>query len=49
MKEDTLELFHSQDILIDTKTHGDAIDALLDVHMANSRRFDRNGGNILCG
>ena len=36
MTEDTLELFHSQDILIDTKTHGDAIDALLDVHMANS-------------
>ncbi|MGB0780793.1 MAG: hypothetical protein ACPGQN_03345 [Candidatus Poseidoniaceae archaeon] len=36
MTEDTLELFHSQDILVDTETHCDAIDALLDVHMANS-------------
>ena len=36
MKEDTLELFHSQDTLVNTETHCDAIDALLDVHMANS-------------
>ncbi|MGB0365782.1 MAG: hypothetical protein ACPGJD_06960, partial [Candidatus Poseidoniaceae archaeon] len=36
MREDTLELFHSQDILVDTETHCDAIDTLLDIHMANS-------------
>ena len=36
MREDTLELFHSQDILVDTETHSDAIDTLLDVHIANS-------------
>ena len=36
MKEDTLELFHSQDTLVNTETHCDAIDALLYVHMANS-------------
>ena len=36
MKEDTLELFHRQDTLVNTETHCDAIDALLDVHMANS-------------
>ena len=36
MREDTLELFHSQDILVDTETHCDAIDALLDVHLPNS-------------
>ena len=36
MREDTLELFHSQDILVDTETHCDAIDTLLDVHIANS-------------
>lgn len=36
MKEDTLELFHSQDILVDTETHCDTIDTLLDVHLPNS-------------
>ena len=36
MREDTLELFHSQDILVDTETHCDAIDTLLDVHIADS-------------
>ena len=36
MREDTLELFHSQDILVDTETHCDAIGTLLDVHIANS-------------
>ena len=36
MREDTLELFHSQDILVDTETHCDTIDTLLDVHIANS-------------
>ena len=36
MREDTFELFHSQDILVDTETHCDAIDTLLDVHMADS-------------
>ena len=36
MREDTLELFHSQDILVDTETHCDAIDALLDIHIADS-------------
>ena len=36
MREDTLELFHSQDILVDTETHCDAIDTLLDIHMTNS-------------
>ena len=36
MREDTLELFHSQDVLVDTETHCDAIDTLLDVHIADS-------------
>lgn len=36
MREDTLELFHSQDILVDTETHCDAIDTLLDIHVADS-------------
>ena len=36
MREDTLELFHSQDILVDTETHCDAINTLLDVHEADS-------------
>jgi hypothetical protein len=36
MREDTLELFHSQDILVDTETHCDAINTLLDVHLPNS-------------
>jgi hypothetical protein len=36
MREDTLELFHSQDILVDTETHRDAINTLLDVHLPNS-------------
>ena len=36
MTEDTLELFHVHGILIDTETHCDAIDTLLDIHIANS-------------
>ena len=36
MREDTLELFHRKEILVDTKTHCDAIDALLDIHIADS-------------
>ena len=36
MREDTLELFHSRDVLVDTETHCDAIDTLLDVHIADS-------------
>ena len=36
MREDTLELFHSQDILVDAETHCDAIDTLLDIHIADS-------------
>ena len=36
MREDTLELFHSQDILVDTETHCDAIDTLLDIHTTDS-------------
>jgi hypothetical protein len=36
MREDTLELFHSQDVLVDTETHCDAINTLLDVHLPNS-------------
>ena len=36
MTEDTLELFHVHGILVDTETHCDAIDTLLDIHIANS-------------
>ena len=36
MREDTLELFHSRYILVDTETHCDAIDTLLDIHVADS-------------
>ena len=36
MREDTFELFHSQEILVNTETHCDAIDTLLDIHVADS-------------